>query len=401
MSEQTQSFTFEQVVPASADAVYRAFTNATALREWLCDVATTAPREGGRCYLAWNDGYYSSGEFTKLEPDETVAFTWHGRGEPAPSNVQVTLQPDGDATRVRVVHGEVGAGPAWDEIVSALKQAWPFSLENLYSVFSSGEDLRFTQRPMLGITISDFDAGIAERLGVPVSQGICLDGVVPHMGAGAAGVKDGDVIVGVDEHEVVDWASLSTALQGHRAGDDVQVTFYRGPERKQVSMTLSGRPIPEIPQTLDGLAEAVTEHYAQMDADLRTVLDGVGEGQLDNRAAPGAWSAREVLAHLIQSERAWHSYMSDMVTGHEPWYDDWGGNLQARIDATVDAYPSVSDLLQELRRVNAETVAFVTHLPPSFLERKPTYWRLAYQLLETPYHHRTHMTQMREAIAAS
>ena len=400
MSDQPRSFTFEQTVPAAPDAVYRAFTNSSALREWLCDVATVSPREGGRCYLAWNDGYYSSGEYTRVDPGKEVAFSWHGRGEPGPSNVHVTLTPAGDGTHVRAAHDGLGSGPAWEETTSALQKGWPLSLENLASTFTTGEDLRFTQRPMLGITISDFNAEIARRMGVPVSEGICLDGVVPEMGAGVAGLRNGDVIVGIDDHEVVDWASLATALQGLRAGDEVQVDFYRGPQRHQVRMTLSGRPIPEIPETVEALAAAVRDHYARMDADLRDVLEGVEEAQLDQKIAPDAWSAREVLAHLIQSERGWHNYISEMVTGHEPWYDDWGGNLQARIDATLDAYPTTKELLQEIRRLNAETVALVSHLPPSFLERKPTYWRLAYQFLETPYHHNTHMEQMREAIAA-
>ena len=31
--------------------VFRAFSNATVLREWLCDVATVNPREGGRLQM--------------------------------------------------------------------------------------------------------------------------------------------------------------------------------------------------------------------------------------------------------------------------------------------------------------------------------------------------------------
>ncbi len=401
MSDETRSFTFEQSVPGAPDAVYEAFTNATALREWLCDVATTAPRVGGRCYLAWNDGYYSSGEYTRLVPGEEVGFSWHGRGEPAPSSVNVTLTPDGSGTRVSVVHDGLGNGAGWEEVAGALEQAWPFSLENLHSIFTSGEDLRFTQRPMLGITISDFDATIAERLGVPVSEGICLDGVVPEMGAGVAGLRENDVVVGVDGQEVVDWASLSNALQGRRAGDEVEVTFYRGPKRMQAVMTLSGRPIPPIPETIEELTVAVQERYDEIDRELTGFFEGVSDAQASYKSSSEAWSANEVLAHLIHSERGWHSWMADLLAGHEAWYDDWGGNLQTRIDATLAAFPTTGELLEELLRMHEETVAFVTHLPESFLARKASFWRLAFQLLETPYHHRTHLKQMEESIAAA
>ncbi|HSM57343.1 MAG TPA: SRPBCC domain-containing protein [Candidatus Sulfomarinibacteraceae bacterium] len=400
MSDETRTLSFEQTIPATPDAVYHAFTNATALREWLCDVATVAPREGGRCYLAWNDGYYSSGEFKGLAPGERVAFTWHGRGEPGTSSVRVRLTPDGDETGVHIVHDDLGTGDGWAETRSSLERGWSFSLENLESIFSTGADLRFTQRPTLGITVSDFDAAIAERMGVPVNEGICLDSIVPGMGAEAAGLQDGDVVVSIAGKEVVDWASLADALQGHRAGEEVEVVFYRGPQRKQVTMTLSGRPIPEIPQTIGGLTDAVQERYAQINADLSELFAGVTEAQASRKSSSEGWSAREIVAHLIHSERGWHSQMADIVTGHEPWYDDWGGNLQTRIEATLAAYPTTADLLEELRCLHSETVAFVEHLPATFLERKASYWRLAYQLLETPYHHHTHMDQMREAMAA-
>lgn len=400
MSDETRSLSFEQTVPAPPAAVYRAFTNPTALREWLCDVATVAPREGGRCYLAWNDGYYSSGEFTHLAPEEEVAFTWHGRGEPGPSSVAVTLTPNGNATRVQISHDGVGAGDGWAETHSALERAWPYSLENLASIFDSGADLRFTQRPMLGITVSDFNATMAERMGVPVNEGICLDSVVPGMGAADAGLREGDVIVSIAGQQVVDWPSLAHALQNHRAGDEVEVVFYRGSQRQEVTMTLSGRPIPHIPETIEELAAAARTRYDDIGDDLADLFAGATEAQASQKSAPDAWSAREILAHLIHSERGWQSWMADLVSGHEPWYDDWGGNLQARIEATVAAYPTVGDLLEELSRLHNETVAFIEHLPPDFLQRKASYWRLAYQLLEPPYHEYTHLDQMRQAMTA-
>ena len=70
--------TFEQTVQAPIDQVYRAFTNATALREWLCDTATVDARPGGRVYLAWISNYFAAGVYTQLEPNALVAFTWAG-----------------------------------------------------------------------------------------------------------------------------------------------------------------------------------------------------------------------------------------------------------------------------------------------------------------------------------
>ena len=85
--------TLEQRIEAAPSAVFRAFTNATALREWLCDAAMVVPRKGGRLHLWWTSGYHATGDFTKVVPDERVSFTWHGKGEPAPTRVRVALGP--------------------------------------------------------------------------------------------------------------------------------------------------------------------------------------------------------------------------------------------------------------------------------------------------------------------
>ncbi|MDX1689361.1 MAG: SRPBCC domain-containing protein, partial [Candidatus Promineifilaceae bacterium] len=279
MTTDTRTLTFERKIQAPAAELFRAFSNATALREWLSDVATVSPREGGRFYLAWNDGYYTSGTFTSLVPDEEVAFTWHSPVDPGPSAVRASLLPVDGGTRVLLEHSGLGAGPAWSETVSDLERAWPISLENLASVMETGEDLRFTRRPMLGITVSDFNADVAGQLGVPVAEGIRLDGVVSGMGAKAAGLQADDVLVSMAGRETVGWASLSDALASKQAGDTVEVVFYRGPEKHTAQMTLSGRPIPEIPETAQALAAALRERHAEIESELAAFFDGVSDAE--------------------------------------------------------------------------------------------------------------------------
>lgn len=401
MATDSRTLTFERKIQATPVELYRAFTNATALREWLADVATTSPKKGGRFYIAWNDGYYTSGEFAALTPGEQVTFTWRGRDDPASTTVHVSMAPENGGTQLRLEHDGLGTGELWAETFEALEKAWPISLENLASVMETGEDLRFTRRPMLGITIDDFNADVAAELGVPVDEGVRLDGVVAGMGAEAAGLQANDVLVSMAGRPVVDWATLSAALAVHQAGDTIDVDFYRGAEKHAIEMTLSGRPIPQIPKTARALAEAARKRYAEVESELEAFFEGVSDAEAGHKPAPDAWSAKETLAHLIHSERDWHNWMADMIAGHEPWSDEWGGNLQARVTATVVAYPTVEALLNELKRHHAETVALVSNLPPEFIDRKGTYWRLAYNLQEEPYHHRTHLQQMQEAVEAA
>ena len=51
MIAEMRTLTCQRTIQAPLDQVYRAFTNAQALREWFCDVATVVPRIGGRVYL--------------------------------------------------------------------------------------------------------------------------------------------------------------------------------------------------------------------------------------------------------------------------------------------------------------------------------------------------------------
>lgn len=399
MTTESRTLTFEQTVPAPPDAVYHAFTNSSALREWLADMATTVPRQGGRFYVAWNDGFYAAGSFLTLQPHEEIAFSWQGRGQPAPVTVRVSLAPEGEAgTRVLLRVEGFGEGETGDVTAAATEKDWRASLENLASVLGTGEDLRFTRRPMLGIMVGEFNEKVAAELGVPVTAGIRLDGLVEGMGAAAAGLQAGDVVVAIGDSDVSDWPTLAAALSGQRAGDTVEVTYYRGPEKQSTAMTLSGRPIPQLPATLKELADAARERFRQIAVELDSFFEGVGDSAALFKPGPDEWSAAEVLAHILQGERYRHFWLAELAGGHEGWHDDWGGNVHAQVAATVRAYPTVNALLDELKRHHLETVAFIEQMPAEFANRRGSFWRLAYELLDTPLHHREHLEQMRAAI---
>jgi uncharacterized protein YndB with AHSA1/START domain len=401
MPVKTQIVKFKRMVNAPPKEVYRAFTNSTALREWCCDVATTDPRKGGRFYVWWNSGYYASGEFTALTPDKKIAFLWHGRGEPGATRVQIAFAAKNGGTLVTLVHRGFGAGQKWAKVIKEAHAGWSQGLENLQSVLETGWDLRFVHRPMLGIGVDEFNASIAAKLGVPVTEGIRLGSVIEGMGAQAAGLQKDDVLVRLGRKKLTGYPTLVTALQPHHAGDEVAVVFYRGAEKKTVAMKLSGRPLPDVPPTAEGLAEAARKMYAELDAELAQCFAGVSEADAAHSPALGEWSAKETVAHLITGERDTHAAIADLIGGQERWADDYPGNIAARISVTVSMFPTVSALLEELARNEAGTVAMLAVLPSEFVARHGSYWRLGYNLLQTPEHTRQHMAQIRAAIAAA
>lgn len=401
MAAKTQALNFKQAVNAPPAEVYRAFTNSTLLREWLCHAAQVDPRKRGRIHLWWNSGYYATGEFTALVPNKKIAFTWLGRGEPGATSVQVSIAEKRGASVVTLAHAAIRRGKAWAKAIEEIGDGWQNSLVNLQSVLETGWDLRFTKRPMLGINVGVFDAGVAAKLGVPVSKGILLDGVSEEMGAHAAGLKKDDVLASLGGKKLTNWPSLTGALASHIAGDEVKVQFYRGGEKKTLTVKLSARPIAEPPATAAELAEAVRKMYAGIDPQVAAVFEDVSEADASRKPGPDEWSAKDVLCHLIVDVRDTHVWMSDLLGGQERWSDDWPGNLTLRHVGILAAFPTVPALLDELKRHEAETVGMLAALPPEFVARKGSYVKMAYSLLQAPEHVSGHLDQIRDAIASA
>ncbi len=392
---------FERTIHAPIGQVYTAFTNSTALREWMCDGATTDERVGGRFYVWYNDGYYASGEFTQLEPGKCVGFTWFGRGEPNATQVDVNLRSQNGSTYLSLEHSGLGSGETWDKLRPIYQEAWKFSLDNLVSILEKGPDLRLITRPMLGISLSDFNAEIAARQGTPVSEGIRLDGVLSGMGAAAAGLQSEDVIVEIDGKPVTTFPSLTNAIQPHRAGDQVEVIFYRGNEKKRTIMTLSARPVSDPLPDGPTLAGHIRQENKESLAVLEEALQGVSESEADYRPSPGEWCAKEILAHLILGERDNTQFVADIAGHREAWYDDNAGNSHPRTSAVVAVYPTIGALLDELKRCMAETAAMVSALPAEVVARKSIWWRINFNFLQGPFHTMQHTEQIKAAIQAA
>ena len=103
-------------------------------------------------------------------------------------------------------------------------------------------------------------------------------------------------------------------------------------------MELTKRPFPQIPWEPSELAMTVRARYNEGLAALEEVFLGVREAESSWRSAPKQWKAKEVLAHLIRTERHWLEDMDDSIGGFPHPSDDWAGNCTLNVRATVAAY---------------------------------------------------------------
>jgi uncharacterized protein YndB with AHSA1/START domain len=391
----------EKLIHAPLHLAYRAFTNSTSLREWLCDVATVDLHPGGRIYLWWRGDFYSSGHYLELEQDKKVRFRWFSSIDPAPTEVTVSFVEQEDGTLVRMEHS-LPDDPVWVEKTEPFRQEWDDSLGNLKSVLETGIDLRIANRPMLGIVPGDFTPEQAKVLGVPVSEGMRLDGVLDGMGAQKAGLQKDDVLVEMAGKVISgDFNSLPNAIAGKKGGDPVTVVFYRGPEKKTITMELSKRPMPNVPFDAVNLARQARALYDVALSELEKCFEGVSDAEALARPAPDEWSALEVVAHLLHGERFNQIYLSNLVDGYELVNDGFGTNIHAYNQATVTAYPTIKAMLDALRRSVEELLVFVSFLPAEFVANKGSYHRFASGLLQPNFHITAHIEQTQAAIAAA
>jgi serine protease Do len=81
-------------------------------------------------------------------------------------------------------------------------------------------------------------------LGVSVTDGqngALVQDVDPNAPAGQAGIQSGDEIVSLGGQSVQSADDLTTAMQSHKPGDKVAVTFLRGQSRQSVDVQLASR----------------------------------------------------------------------------------------------------------------------------------------------------------------
>jgi uncharacterized protein YndB with AHSA1/START domain len=121
-------------IDASPETVFEFFTDPKKMVQWKGRAADLDPSAGGTYRVEISDRAIAAGEYVEVDPPKRVVFTWGWEGQDTPvppgsSTVEVTLEPDGDGTIVRLRHkdlpeearGEHGHG--WDHYLGRLAKA--------------------------------------------------------------------------------------------------------------------------------------------------------------------------------------------------------------------------------------------------------------------------------------
>jgi len=94
------------------------------------------------------------------------------------------------------------------------------------------------QRAILGVNITDVTAELAQKMDIDDIEGVYVLGVRPEGAAREVGIKDGDVIISIDETRVNSSAELQETVSKYRPGQDVNVVVKRDGKLKQFDVVL-------------------------------------------------------------------------------------------------------------------------------------------------------------------
>jgi 2-alkenal reductase len=95
------------------------------------------------------------------------------------------------------------------------------------------------ERGLIGITYTPLSSRQALSLGLPSdTTGVLVSDVVPGTAASSAGIRQGDVVVSVNEQRIDEEHPLKTIMLRFRPGDRVRLTVLRDGKQQAVEITL-------------------------------------------------------------------------------------------------------------------------------------------------------------------
>ncbi|MEL6671454.1 MAG: trypsin-like peptidase domain-containing protein [Bacteroidota bacterium] len=96
------------------------------------------------------------------------------------------------------------------------------------------------QRAFLGIrSARPLTGSMARKMGIPLTEGVLIEGVAEFGGAYKAGVKAGDIVVSIDGIKIRNDAKLLELVGRNRPGDIIDVKVYREKVYKTFKVTLT------------------------------------------------------------------------------------------------------------------------------------------------------------------
>jgi uncharacterized protein YndB with AHSA1/START domain len=126
-------------IAAPPATVFEFLTDPAKMVRWMGTEAVLGPRPGGDYRVNISGHERVSGEVIELVPDRRLVFTWGWEGgalpvAPGQSTVEISLEPDGEGTLLRLTHRDLPQG-----MHKFHRLGWGYALDRLARV-AAGQD---------------------------------------------------------------------------------------------------------------------------------------------------------------------------------------------------------------------------------------------------------------------
>ena len=148
-------------------------------------------------------------------------------------------------------------------------------------------DFGSVKRVMLGVTVGEVDEKKAQELKLSSPTGVYINEVMKGGAADKAGVKSGDVLVGIDSSAVTSFPKLQEALSQFRPGDNAVLKIIRGGKNIELPVVFQDNESINGAKVEGGVAfygatisQAPAETLAALGLKSGVLVTGIGEGRM-------------------------------------------------------------------------------------------------------------------------
>jgi serine protease Do len=123
------------------------------------------------------------------------------------------------------------------------------------------------RRGWLGVSVQELDAELSRHFKMDRKKGVLVVGVADLSSAGKAGLKRGDIIIAVDDHEVRDKSDFRGRMASYTVGSSIRFSILRDGKMMERTVRVTSIPksyVKEFTRNWFGLhVQENSEHFAR------------------------------------------------------------------------------------------------------------------------------------------
>jgi putative serine protease PepD len=116
------------------------------------------------------------------------------------------------------------------------------TIESLLKSLRAGQSV-VNHGAFIGVEIETLTPSLQAQYGFSISSGAVVTSVIAGTGAAAAGVQQGDIIVGINKTTIASAQDVSSVISALKPGDQISLKVVRGTKHVTLKVTLGHQPV--------------------------------------------------------------------------------------------------------------------------------------------------------------